>query len=75
MIALGKKTSINVDLKEYIGYALKMAQKKGYFTNSTLDDLSTQSMNICYEIPGTYCCGIEMSNFNLIGHYPNGYNK
>ena len=66
---LGQKRSVNIDLKPQFAYALAYTQSKGYFTNSTVDDLTFQSMNIGFEIPGTYDCGIEISNFSLTANY------
>ncbi len=68
-VKLNQKESINIDIKPYIGRALLMARDLGHFTNSTIDDLTFQSMNIGFEIPGTYDCGIEISNFALIANY------
>lgn len=65
-LPLNQKQQINVDLKTYIGDALVMASTKfGKFTHSTIDDLTFQSMNLGFEIPGTFDCGIELSNFGL----------
>ena len=65
-LPLNEKQSIDIDLKTYIGSALVLANTKfGKFTNSTIDDLTFQSMNIGFEIPGTFDCGIELSNFGI----------
>lgn len=68
-LPLGSKQSVNVDIKPYIGNALVKARSMGYFVNSELNDLTFQSMNIGFEIPGTYDCGIEISNFTLTAQY------
>lgn len=68
-VPLNEKQSINIDIKPYIGRALVMARQLGHFTSSTIDDLTFQSMNIGFEIPGTYDCGIEISNFALTANY------
>lgn len=68
-LILNKTCSIEVDIKPYILNGLILAQEKGFFLNSTFEDLCFQSMNIGFEIPGTYDCGIEMSNFSLTAYY------
>lgn len=69
VLKLNKKTHIEVDIAPYILSALLLAQSQGYFTKSTYKDLCFQSMNIGFEIPGTYDCGIELSNFTLTANY------
>ena len=65
-LPLNEKQSVDIDLKSYIGSALVLANTKfGKFTNSTINDLTFQSMNIGFEIPGTFDCGIELSNFGI----------
>jgi hypothetical protein len=65
-LPLNEVQSINIDLKPYIGDALVMCRTKfNKFTNSTIDDLTFQSMNLGFEIPGTFDCGIELSNFGV----------
>lgn len=68
-VKLNTKSSINVDIKPYIGSALIKAQSMGYFVNSELSQLYFQAMNIGFEIPGTYDCGIEISNYSLTANY------
>lgn len=68
-LPLNSKQSVNVDIKPYIGNALVRARSMGYFVNSELNDLTFQAMNIGFEIPGTYDCGIEISNFTLTAQY------
>lgn len=64
-LPLNEKQEVNIDLKSYIGDALVMATSMGKFTHSTINDLTFQSMNLGFEIPGTFDCGIELSNFGL----------
>lgn len=68
-LLLNKTSKIEVDIKPYVLSGLVKAQSMGYFTKSTFNDLCFQSMNIGFEIPGTYDCGIEMSNFSLTAEY------
>lgn len=69
ILQLNKKTHIEVDIAPYILNALVKAQGMGFFTKSTYKDLCFQSMNIGFEIPGTYDCGIEISDFRLTANY------
>lgn len=69
ILQLGEDTHIEFDVKSYIGRALVFAQSKGIFTNSTINDLTFQSMNIGFELPGTYDIGVEISNFALTAYY------
>lgn len=65
-LPLNQKQSIDIDLKPYIGSALILASTQfNKFTNSTINDLTFQSMNIGFEIPGTFDCGVELSNFAI----------
>lgn len=68
-LPLNQKQSVNMDIKPHLGYALIKAQSMNYFMNSTIDDLTFQAMNIGFEIPGSYDCGIEISNFSLTANY------
>lgn len=65
-LEVGKEEQIEIDLLSSISNALILAQRFGKLTNSTIDDLFITSMNIGFEIPGTFDCSIELSNFSLI---------
>lgn len=69
ILQLNKKTHIEIDITTYIAQGLLLAQQNGYFTKSTYKDLCFQSMNIGYELPGTYDIGVEISNFALTAYY------
>lgn len=68
-LKLNQLGQVNIDLLPYFGSALLKCQRAGFFTNSTINDLTFQSMNIGFEIPGWYDCGIEISNFSLTSHF------
>lgn len=68
-LKLNEKRSVSIELKQAIGRGLLKAQSMNFFTHSSLNDLTFQSMNIGFEIPGTYDCGIEISNFALTANY------
>lgn len=65
-LEVGKEEQIEINLLNSIGNALILAQSYGKLTNSTIDDLYITSMNIGFEIPGTFDCSIELSNFSLM---------
>lgn len=66
--APGVTNNINIDLLPYFTRGLALCQGDGFFTHSTVEDLYFSDMNIGFEIPGTYDCAFEMSNFTLTGH-------
>lgn len=68
-LKLNELSKVNIDLLPFFGKALLKCQSEGFFTHSTINDLTFQSMNIGFEIPGTYDCGIEISNFSLTSHF------
>jgi len=65
----GQKQSINIDIKPYLTNALTRMQSVGFYTHTSVDELSFNNMNIGYELPGTYDVGIEISNFALTAYY------
>ena len=64
-LKVGSPVSINFDIKNSLARGLLKAQNLGHMTHSTVADLTFQSMNIGFEITGTYDCGIELSNYSL----------
>lgn len=56
---------ISINLIEKFGDALLAAQKLGRLTGTTINDLSVQSMNIGFELPGTFDVEARFSNFSL----------
>lgn len=65
-LTVGKEEHIEIDLIQSLGNALILAQTYGKFTNSTIDDLYITSMNIGFEIPGTFDCSVELSGLSLM---------
>lgn len=65
-LQVGREENIEIDLIQSVSNALILAQSYGKLTNSTINDLYITSMNIGFEIPGTFDCSIELSNFSLI---------
>ncbi len=50
--------TIDKNIYPLIEKAFKSAQDKGYMNNSSWSDLCISSMNIGWEVPGTFDCGI-----------------
>ena len=69
ILPLGETVHIEFDITSYLNRGLLMAQKSGYFTKSSYNDLVFQSMNIGFELPGTYDIGVEISSFELTANY------
>jgi len=67
-VQVGVKNHIEIDLLPFFGRGLIMCQDAGYFTHSVIGDLTFQSMNIGFEIPGTYDSAFEITNFSLTSH-------
>ncbi len=65
-LMVGKQEHIEIDLIKSLGSALVLANTYGKFTNSTINDLYITSMNIGFEIPGTFDCSIELSGLSLM---------
>lgn len=61
----GNWRNISKDLYPQILQAFQMAQAKGYLKGSSVDDMHIASINIGWEIPGTFDCGAEFRNLEL----------
>ena len=67
-IKLNHKYSLDLNLIDLFGDALLACQQKeNRFLNSTIDDFSITSMNIGWEVPGTFDVAAKFSNFSLKG--------
>ena len=64
-LSLNKKLNIDFDIRPFLQRGLIKAQSMGHLTHTSVDELTFQSMNIGFEITGTYDCGVEISNFSL----------
>ena len=70
-LTVGQEEHIEIDLIQSISNALILAQTFGKLANSTINDLYITSMNIGFEIPGTFDCSIELSGLSLIASEKN----
>lgn len=67
---LGREYNIELDLIDLFADALLACQnEEKRLTNTTIDDLSITSMNIGWELPGTFDVQAKFSNFSLMGTY------
>jgi hypothetical protein len=65
-MTVGTQYNISIDMKPAMSRGLEVAQSKGYLTNSTVDDLSIEYMNIGYEIPGTFDSAMTIGGLSLL---------
>ena len=69
-IKLNHQYEVELDLIDLFADALLACQnQQGRFLNSTLSDFSITSMNIGWELPGTFDVYARFSNFSLKGTY------
>jgi hypothetical protein len=61
--------SISKDIYPLIVDAFRQTQEKGYMKESRFEDLAIGSMNVGWEVPGTFDCGIQLKGFSMIGIY------
>jgi hypothetical protein len=59
--------SISKDIYPYLEKAFADAQAKGYLKDTTFDDLVISSMNLGWEIPGTFDSAIQWKGLRLSG--------
>lgn len=60
---------IDKDIYPLIENAFKTAQEKGYMKNCSWDDLSITSLNVGWEVPGTFDCGILIDTPSLVATF------
>jgi hypothetical protein len=56
---------IHKNIYPEITAAIQLAKEKGYLSNSGIEDLSIVSLNLGWEIPGTFDCGILLRDLSL----------
>ena len=59
---------INRNILPYIAQAFQTAKQRGYLTETSFDDLYITAMNIGWEVPGTFDCGIVFETPSLIAY-------
>lgn len=61
-----EQISIKQNILPYITQAFQTAQQRGYLADTALNDLYITAMNIGWEVPGTFNCGIVFETPSLI---------
>lgn len=56
---------IKKDIYPLILNAFKKAQERGFLKDTQLSDLGIGSMNLGWEVPGTFDCGLQFKNLSL----------
>lgn len=59
---------IDVDIIPYLHRALQLAQKNGFFTGITWDNLVVTGMNLGFELPGTYDVECDFRDLKLTAY-------
>ncbi|WP_214226380.1 hypothetical protein [Pedobacter sp. B4-66] len=59
--------SINKDIYPQLLAAFNQAKEKGYLKTSSISDMSIESTNLGWEVPGTFDCSIQLKGLKLIG--------
>lgn len=60
-----KWINIEKDIYPLIIRAFKTAKERGFLKNTDLNDLAIGSMNLGWEVPGTFDCGLQFKNLSL----------
>jgi len=64
-VEVGKRQTIRRDILNDIHEAIETAQKNGFLTNTTIDDVILDGMNIGWEVPGTYHVGATLHKMSV----------
>lgn len=64
-IEIGKKYSVSVNLKRQIEQAFNVARDNGLFTDCTLEDMKFDTMNIGWEVQGTFKVASTISGISI----------
>lgn len=59
--------SINKDIYPQLLAAFNQAKEKGYLKTSSISDMSIESTNLGWEVPGTFDCSIQFKGLKLTG--------
>ena len=65
-VSVGKKVSLDFNILPSIKEALIYAQTNyDFLTDHTVDDFSVGSMNLGWEVPGTFNCGMKITKIGM----------
>lgn len=62
---VGQAKHVDVDILPIVRSAFKLAQQRKYLLNTTWEDLYIGSMNIGWEVPGTYNVAVQINSLNI----------
>ena len=63
--------TLQADLLPLMEYGFNQAKARGYMKNSSYNDLAVGTVNIGWEVTGTYDCAIRMKDISLIAYNKN----
>lgn len=61
-----KPVRIEIDLAKYLGGALRAAKKRGFLTETRVEQMKLAHFNFGWETPGTYRAALEIKNPRLV---------
>ena len=64
-VKVGERRTIRRNILDDLRVAVETANKKGFITNTTLDDVVLDGMNIGWEVPGTYDVGATLHKMSV----------
>lgn len=61
----GRKLKIELDLLPHVKKALQSAHERGFMKGTQFEDTLFEGMNIGWEVPGNFDCGMNVHKFSL----------
>ena len=64
-VEIGKRQTIRRDILNDLREAIETAHKRGFITNTTIDDVVLDGTNIGWEVPGVYDVGVTLHKLSV----------
>lgn len=64
-VGVGNRKAFRIDILPEIQRALDYAQNNGILLNHSIEDFRVGSMNLGWEVPGTYECGLRINKIGI----------
>jgi len=64
-ITVGERRTIRCNILDEIREAIEIAHKHNFITNTTIDDVVLDGINIGWEVPGTYAVGATLHKLSI----------
>jgi len=64
-VKIGERKTIRYNISDSVREAIETAHKNGFITNTTIDDVVLDGMNIGWEVPGTYDVGATLHKLSI----------